>query len=75
MKRVLASASLGKEVTVSATCEERGAGPRGGRGRLPWLRFIHTPETWDLGQMCARRGSLLLASHPCPSLPHAYPSS
>lgn len=74
MKRVLASASLGKEVTVSATCEAGGGRAKGGRGRLPWLRFIHTPETWDLGQVCARQGSLLLASRPCPSLPHAYPS-
>lgn len=50
MKRVLASVSLGKEVTVSShLSEEKEEGLVGGRGPLAWLHFVHTPEQWDLG--------------------------
>lgn len=76
MKRVLASVSLGKEVTVSShLSEEKEEGLVGGRGPLAWLHFVHTPEQWDLGQGCARQASLLLAGGPCLSLPNAYPSA
>lgn len=43
MKRVLASVSLGKEVTVSShLSEEREGGPERGRGHLAWLHLVHT---------------------------------
>lgn len=47
VKRVLASISLGKEVTVSSHLFlEREEGLKG--GAWAWLSFIHLPEKWDL---------------------------
>lgn len=46
MKRVLASVSLGKEVSVSSTCPGWGSRAEGGVGRVAWPPFTHPPEKW-----------------------------